>query len=69
MVDAELLEAMGKLTLPPDNLDEEKADKPSSDLSTVGLEKLFLSPEQRFSDEWLNKLQQYSSTTCHSVTL
>jgi hypothetical protein len=32
----------------------------STDKSTAELEKLFLSPEQRFSDEWLNKLQQYA---------
>lgn len=69
MVDAELLEAMGKLTLPPDNSDEGKANKPSLDSSTVELEKLFLSPDQRFSDEWLNKLQQSSSTAYHTLTL
>jgi len=64
MVDVELLEAMGKLTVPPDDTSEMKSSsntqKPSTDKSTAELEKLFLSPRQRFSDEWLNKLQQYA---------
>jgi hypothetical protein len=64
MVDVELLKAMSELSLPPDDANEMKSSsdtqKPSTDMSTAELEKMFLSPDQRFSDEWLNKLQQYA---------
>ena len=64
MVDVELLKAMSELTLPPDDANEMKSlsdtQMSSTDKSTAELEKLFLSPDQRFSDEWLNKLQQYA---------
>ena len=64
MVDVELLKAMSELTLPPDDSHEMKSSsdtqRSSTDKSTTELEKLFLSPEQRFSDESLNKLQQYA---------
>jgi len=63
MVDVELLEAMSKLNLPQDDTykmgSSSDTQQPSTDMSTAELEKLFLSPDQRFSDEWLNKLQQY----------
>ena len=64
MVDIELLKAMSKLTLPPDDANEMESSsdtqRSSTDESAAELEKLFLSPDQRFSDEWLNKLQQSS---------
>lgn len=63
MVNTQLLEAMAKLTLPPESPNEDVSDGSYKDSSTAELEKLFLSPDQRFSDEWLNKLQQYSSST------
>ena len=58
----ELLDAMRSLTLPSNDI---KGSKPiaeskllSKESEEEDLEKLFLTPNQRFSDEWLNKLQQ-----------
>jgi hypothetical protein len=58
----ELLDAMRLLTLPSNDI---KGSKPTAERKLSSkenekgdLEKLFLTPNHRFSDEWLNKLQQ-----------
>ena len=57
-----LLDAMRSLTLRSNDIkgsksiDESKSSSKESE--EENLEKLFLTPNQRFSDEWLNKLQQ-----------
>jgi hypothetical protein len=73
MVDIELLKAMSKLTLPLDDANEMESSsdtqRSSTDESAGELEKLFLSPDQRFSDEWLNKVQQSSHQSLHTNPL
>jgi hypothetical protein len=58
----ELLDAMRSVTLPPNDLKQSNISTdnvvPSKDDLEIDLEKLFLTPNQRFSTEWLNKLQQ-----------
>jgi len=53
-----LLNAMRALTLSKDAQDDPSVDQDTS--NETDLEAMFLAPEHRFSDEWLNKLQQYS---------
>lgn len=58
----DLLDAMRSLTLRSNDIKGSKSIAKSKLLSKesdeVDLERLFLTPNQRFSDEWLNKLQQ-----------
>ena len=64
----ELLDAMSSLTLPSSDIKQGKTITQNKlslkEDEETDLEKLFLAPNQRFSDEWLNKLQQsYSLCT------
>jgi hypothetical protein len=63
--DNDLLEAMRSLILPSNETEDRKTSRPREIPSEKGLptdlEKLFLTPSQTFSEEWLNKLQQYPS--------
>lgn len=58
-----LLKAMEAVSLPLG--DAEKKSNPPSKKETSEesleseLERLYLAPDQQFSEEWLNKLQQY----------
>jgi hypothetical protein len=55
-----LLDAMRALTLSPETSPNvaEDADVSSEGMSTADLEAMFLAPEPRYSQDWLNKLQQ-----------
>lgn len=58
----ELLDAMSSLTLRSNDVKGSELIAESKLLSKESekedLERLFLTPNKRFSDEWLNKLQQ-----------
>lgn len=58
----DVFEAMRSLTLASDDRRDVDAGlmskEPSKEEIETKLEKLFLSPNQRFDDEWLNRLQQ-----------
>ena len=58
-----LLEAMGSLSLssniPNENNPLSEKETSLKNDTEIDLEKLFLTPDHRFSGEWLNKLQEY----------
>jgi hypothetical protein len=61
---SQLLRAMHTLTLTPKgaskgNQCQSEHPETSSKDAQAELETMFLAPEKRFPDDWLNKLQQY----------
>ena len=57
-----LLEAMAAVTLTddvPNGTLKHNDEEMSTEEMHAELEKMFLTPNQQFSDDWLNKLQQY----------
>jgi hypothetical protein len=58
-----LLKAMEAVALPLNDVGKKRNllnnEEPSEEDLESELERLYLAPDQKFSEEWLNKLQQY----------
>jgi len=57
--DVELIDAMRSITLSSSTAASSRPGVRKNKQDKVDLEKLFLTPDNRLSAEWLNKLQQY----------